>query len=526
MCGILKTKRIDKEFLGQIGPGAEGMVYALDVSEDGKYLAVAGWMGKDDETENLGDIRLYNYQSGELISLFKLHEDVVLGLKFTKDSKKLVSADASGNMYRWDVEMKLPDMEYEHINGEINNIDLGDDYIITSHGDGLVYKWDLEKSSPVRTIQMYKNKKMEMVVKSEVVVSDDAEAIAAAGKDIGMVSVFDRKMKLKSYFFAENSNIVQMDFAPSNRRIAVAIDGPEGENIVNIYDLYGKEWTVTASTQFDDLVACVDFVDENTLVSAGGRMNAIYIHEIKGSEMVQKSIMEGKGQNYFAANLKGNELAYATDATRAYGRSDYTDLFDLFKRKPVINNPNLEGFNKPERELGKWKIWEYWFNRTDYMDPSQILLIENDGVINDSIVFHPWDGNRFYSYALINEDLIAVGGGNGILQIHDRKGRLMLRLVGHEGGLRSVCLSTDGKFLVSSGVDMTVRFWSMNVIEDEKSLSNPGEINPVASLFMSNDNEWVLWNQEGYFTSSKKGARYVGYHVNFGKDRGSKVLPV
>jgi hypothetical protein len=50
-------------------------------------------------------------------------------------------------------------------------------------------------------------------------------------------------------------------------------------------------------------------------------------------------------------------------------------------------------------------------------------------------------------------------------------------------------------------------------------------ISPLATIFISNDNEWVIWCPDGYFSSSKHGSKYVGYHMNKGLSKESKYYP-
>lgn len=515
--------KIEKTFIGQIGIGAEGMVYTCDVSPDGKYLAVAGWMGKDDETENLGDIRIYNYETGKLRKRLKYHEDAVKTVRFTSDSNYLVSCDASGVVVRWSMSRMIHETIYTRVNESCENLALADNYFVTSHPDGMVYKWEYDKYKPAKKLPFF-TKLKSMNVGTEVAVSDDGTKIGVAGKEVGMILILNEKLSLEQHFFTGNNSIVTIAFAPSGERLAVSLK-QEGKTIVKIYDFDGAEWQETGLEKYDDLVSTLIFKDDNTLYVAGGRGNQIYINEVsKKGNIKEVKRMSGEGRVFYSANLVDTKLAFSTFPTKAYGRSEYTMMFDLFERKLMKEKKDFSEFKYPERFVDNWRIWEYDYLRMTANDPSQVLLIEKDSVIADSIIFHPWDGDKFYTYALINDDLIAVGGSYGIFQVHDRKGKLLTRLVGHEDGLRSVCLSSDGKFLVTSSVDMTIRFWPMKEV-GKMNGNKPNEVVPTASMFITEDNEWVLWNQAGYFTASKKGARFVGYHVNQGKNYEAKFYP-
>ena len=57
---------------GQSRVGAEGKIYAMVLSPDGRWLAVGGWMHPECPGR-CGDIRLYDFASGELKGLLKGH---------------------------------------------------------------------------------------------------------------------------------------------------------------------------------------------------------------------------------------------------------------------------------------------------------------------------------------------------------------------------------------------------------------------------------------------------------------------
>ena len=45
---------------------------------------------------------------------------------------------------------------------------------------------------------------------------------------------------------------------------------------------------------------------------------------------------------------------------------------------------------------------------------------------------------------------------------------------------------------------------------------------PLLSLFVTTDGEWVLWTPQGYYDASPGGDRLIGWHVNQGRDRAAK----
>ena len=89
-----KTGREERKILGQLGPGSEGVIFALALNPDGKLLASGGFMGTGYGAD-YNYIRIQDFQSGELLQILKGHEDVVLDLAFSPDGRWLASGSGA-----------------------------------------------------------------------------------------------------------------------------------------------------------------------------------------------------------------------------------------------------------------------------------------------------------------------------------------------------------------------------------------------------------------------------------------------
>ena len=97
------TGEVVRMLRGQIESGAEGKIYAAALTQNDRLLAVGGFMahgfGIDDD--KVGDIRLINFQTGEVIALLKGHSDVINRLAFSPDGNRLISGSGDKTARIW-----------------------------------------------------------------------------------------------------------------------------------------------------------------------------------------------------------------------------------------------------------------------------------------------------------------------------------------------------------------------------------------------------------------------------------------
>jgi hypothetical protein len=94
-------------------------------------------------------------------------------------------------------------------------------------------------------------------------------------------------------------------------------------------------------------------------------------------------------------------------------------------------------------------------------------------------------------------------------------------LVAHTGIIWSIAI--DGDRLVSGSDDQTLRIWDLSGLNQNSSNQ---VLKPLLNIFVSKDNEFIAWTNEGFFTASNKGAKYIGYHINQEANKESRYVSV
>ena len=104
----IESGRTVRTILGEIGAGQEGKYFALALSPDDRWLAAGGYFPPNPQSgaNGLGDIRLYDFNSGEIESLLTGHANVVTALAFSADGRFLASGGADGAVRVWKLDLE------------------------------------------------------------------------------------------------------------------------------------------------------------------------------------------------------------------------------------------------------------------------------------------------------------------------------------------------------------------------------------------------------------------------------------
>jgi hypothetical protein len=113
----------------------------------------------------------------------------------------------------------------------------------------------------------------------------------------------------------------------------------------------------------------------------------------------------------------------------------------------------------------------------------------------------PRQDGRILSYALLGENRIGVGSDYSF-KIYDRQGKFLSELKGQNGEIWDMISTSDNRYVIAACGDQTLSLW--NIESGEK----------LVSLFISENNEWIVWTPQGYYDASAGGETFLGWQVD------------
>jgi WD40 repeat protein len=85
-----------------------------------------------------------------------------------------------------------------------------------------------------------------------------------------------------------------------------------------------------------------------------------------------------------------------------------------------------------------------------------------------------------------------------------------------QGGVQAMAASPDGRYLLTAGLDTTLRLWDLQPLQGDNP---PKELQPTLTFFTAGPENWITWTPEGYYAASPTGEHLMGWQVDNGPDR-------
>jgi WD40 repeat protein len=560
------TGKEERKILGEMGEkGFEGMIRAIALSPDEKYLVVAGFMGsaKYQTDQDIGGIKVYEYATGKLMRVLKSHKNSVYDLAFSADGNYLISGS-------WDKSAKIWSVKTFELLGTIKAHKRGVSatkiiqkkdgyYALTAGYDGLIalHRFD-EKSitekvaysfAPIRIVNLALSNKH----------------IAISGLEEG-IGVYDHNLTPLKLFKTEQI-AAEFAYSPNGKYFFVETHLPP--NSLKVYEIDNDSYHPLYS--LNNRVGMINqmaFLDNTKVITSSVADFSIRVWNIVTKQ--HELDIQSDGLSICSVGIKGDTIAWGNgdESKNCYQATSkkFDSSIDL-KSMHINATPTKEGFKKIETTYGDYSL--HGSDATPSQRKRSILEIRKNNSVVATIKRNSGNGVSHSAYGFY-KNLIVSGGIAGHLRLYDLRGKEVASLVGHKGIITS--LAVDGDRLVSGSSDQTIRVWNLkNILTydeirtkqltlyfdarkelfakmdaarakysdeqkfiddfrdefikvEKKKYAYTPILYPTINLFTSTDNQHIVWTDEGYFTSSQKGMEYIYFHINQGYEKEAKVI--
>lgn len=491
-----RAKKTVRTIRGQSGLGEAGVIYALALSPNGQWLAVGGFfapMGTGGR--EIGEIRLYDFATGQLKQLLKGHDNAIYALAFSSDGKRLVSGSGDDSAIIWDVESgrilrKLSGHQHPIYGVAFS----GDGALVATASDDETLKLWRADGKLQSTLKGHKDK-----VKS-VAFSPADQSMASTGWD-GTVKFWDRKTGRLKRSIDLNCGW-GLSYTPDGRFVVCS------RGSVIDTRTYKENSKHKASAGLNAVIS----PDGRLAATSNNETDAVLIWEIETGRTVAELASTGSDIWALGFSADGCELAWGHTGKRPSRVNDLADVTQEISIPCTLENPigaprqitkQVSAYTKPVTKHGDIELelaGPNWAN--------MYLLHVKRGSMNIATLNARERGFRHQVYTFTPDGrTVLSGGANGYFDAYDIESGKVAGFHGHTGYVYALAVTPDGKLAASGATDKTINIWNAKTRE------------LIVTFFHGIDGEWVMWTPQGYYMSSPNGDTMVGWQINKGSDQ-------
>ncbi len=512
-----RAQKTVRAIRGEAGPGSEGQVYSMALSPDERWLATAGWMaeGSGIRDEAVGDIRLYDFKSGELRALLRAHTDVVNSLAFSPDSRHLISGGSSeGAVFLWDAGTGWLPRPLANHKDHVYAVGFTPDGLraISGSDDKTLRLWNVDDGKLIKEMAGHGGK-------IRVLSVSRTDSTIASGDTSGEIRFWNGYTGAPVKLFAKQvSGVGSLSFSPDGKMLlSTCRSGPPCSNEPQIIWDVSTGLRMVQPKKHDNIVLASAFSPDGTLAATAGFNGDIQLWDPQTGET--KAVLKGTGRPTWAVGFSSDGSSIAWGKTLDAKDQNNRGPLEMSFRLPAAD----AGLAAPEqvtsqegwiRAIPRFGLLSLSHRKGGAYGGDAILDILTNGKPSGvSMERGSTDGFQHRSYGFTPDGKQIVSGGDGgSLLAYYLDGKKVGFFIGHESDIWSVAVSPDGRYVVSGSADQTVRLWNLKTRE------------LLVTIFRGTDGEWVIWTPEGFYAGSPGADKIVGWQVNRGPESAARYI--
>ena len=455
---------------------AEGNIYAAALSPDNKYLAIGGYFESN-------EIRIVSLHRDQEVTLLRGHKNTVTHLEFSPDGRSLASSSTDNTVIVWDLHYQnylllgTEGVVLKGDNQQIYDFEYSPDgaKIAAVSYSGALLVWDAYLGTLINDDRMHIDKAL------SVAFSKNGEMIITGGNQ-GKVLLWDASGNYKAKLTERGGPISNIEVDADGRLLITAnrADVLKGATKVTSFDYHNEMITSCA-------------ISGSLAASASGTQGKIFIWDTDTGNPIKS--LKGAGVIPKTIGIDGNKVVW----TNSFGTATTERAFDFDSLKYSWQDDRIDNYQQAIHQNNGYQLTK--------LDDYTLSTGFSGSVKNDKGL----DG-RIISYSILNDNTIAVGSDFS-LKLYTEKGAFLKQLYGHNGQILAMANTLNGNYLFTSGNDQTIRVWNIDTGAN------------LLSLYITNDNEWIVWTPQGYYSASAGGEKYLGWLMNHGIDQLSSFYP-
>jgi len=437
-------------------------IYAADISNDGKLIATSG----DDKT-----VQIWNTSTGSARQVGETGEKAIWSVSFGPRSRLLATVSEDGTARIMDLSsasgVRTLDTEGEKVKWARFSRD--SEFLVSSSDKG-VRTWDLSSGTSKLIPE-----------KVPIEFSRDLKWMATRGKD-GLIHVWDVRAESITKTLKNSSNkVTSRAFSSDGRFFA----GSGEDDIIQVWNTESGEQILDLEGH-RDMVSRLAFSRDGKYMVSGSLDKSVRLWDL--TRQARKRERRGHGDQVIGVGFSPDGTRLATGG---FDRSVKIWDTNTGKELATLNGHLSTIWRLAYSPDGNWVATAAFDGKVRLWDVTTFSA-EKNKILEGHVL-------PVYSVAFSPDSkLVASGGGDGTVRLWDvatgkQKKKITIetkkRILGSESKsmVSDVCFSPDGKWVVSSVMDKSIRFWDVKTGKllkkyDTQDFVNALDFNPDGTL--------------------------------------------